>query len=393
MSSTPNSSCRTRRSYTFSIGDSPRANIRIASFIDHAWGIGNTVNQSLCTLESGNQDLSRKSCEHMEQEKQKFPEYREHHRRASSATFPHFSINTNENEDIISDYLDSEAPCIETARLQFHQAVPVRRLIYTSRSHATSNFSGESVSLSQISRYSNEWTKELKSLFESTWNRSCKPYNTPSLSHTLHTTLTQITKVPSPYPIGGHDISSPPKTPSKPKESDSQILVDQATSLGFDIAYRRRFNTRRADLWPCQYSPARANRIRAVSDHVAKDHNSVELLRSKDSSQLWNSTLPEVSRMSSTSAVLFHLPFTPSRVSRIDPHHKTTNDYSDRKSYPGNSDAEWVPCSADDTLMEDDFVSDDQKDLTRGGRDTRPSIKTHLRKMLRKFHSAGRWCW
>ena len=168
MSSTSNSSCRTRRSYTFSIGDSPRANLGIASFIDHAWGMGNTVNQSLCILELGKQNLSRKSYGHMEQENQKFADYREHHRRASSVTFPHFSIDTIENKDMISDYFDSKAPCIETARLQFHQAVPVRRLVYTSRSHATSNFSGQSVSVSQISRYLNEWTRELKSLFNFT---------------------------------------------------------------------------------------------------------------------------------------------------------------------------------------------------------------------------------
>ena len=390
MSSTSNSSCRTRRSYTFSIGDSPRANLRIASFIDHAWGMGNTVNQSLCILESGKQNLSRKSCEHMEQEKQKFADYREHHRRASSATFPRFSIDTIENEDIISDYFDSEAPCIETARLQFHQAVPVRRLVYTSRSHATSNFSGQSVSVSQISRYSNEWTRELKSLFDSTWNRNCKPYTTTSLSHTVCTTLTQTTKSPSAGVIGGYDFPSPPKTPSKPKETDSEVLAEQVTSVDFDAAHRRRLNPRRPDLWPCQYSPARANRIRAVSDYVARDRDFVELLYDKDSSQSSNSNLPEVSRMSSTSAVLFHLPFTPNRASRIDPLHKTTNDYSDRKSYPGNSNAEWSPCSAVDTLVEDDFVFDDRKDLTRGGRHTRPSIKSRLRRVLRRFHSAGR---
>jgi hypothetical protein len=234
MSNVSNSGSWATRNSTFSWGPRPEAaRLRICSYINRHWRADSSIDylsHTLCIFETEEEDVAEYD------ELEEPGTLRAFHRRFSSAS----QVSLIVDNDIELSGVDSSPCVIETAEIQLMSAPAIRRLLFS-----------KSVPVSDLD--SPETSLDLIGAFDEIGNAKDQGQPGPAKvarPHTFHTRTMSSDYLESgdlcPLPL------RPLKQCEKPKPACSYPKVGVVRPILTGIP--------QYDIWPCQYSPARAPR-------------------------------------------------------------------------------------------------------------------------------------
>lgn len=258
MSSVSHSTTTSTRSSIFFPGHDPESvGLRIHSFINRHWKLDidtGALGRSLGPLDLEGINQADNFCSDL----------RFSHRRFSSTIS--FSVSTPSplSAKIDPRHWETESPSVQVAKLQFMQSVPVRRLVYTSKSHATSNFSDTSSVRPGKKHWGvlDERMKTYSTLAELEWKaNSHRPdIRTPTRPHTVHVHQGSISDLCSEDAADVYYFPTWTESPPTATSHKQQNLPGQPQSSTRSAATDLPTPTK-SYTWTRQYSPGITRRV------------------------------------------------------------------------------------------------------------------------------------